>query len=84
MKRLRGFAAVEIVLLLVIVGLFSFVIWKVIDANNNDIIPNESTVIEEKIPAVTQSSDLDTLATELNDTDIDNSYDAELQTQSDF
>lgn len=88
-KAERGFAVVELVLILVIVGIIGFVAWRIIDASgavdlassqtNSSTVPSGASV-----PAVTKSSDLVTLEKQLDDTKIDDTTTTDLQNQTAF
>jgi hypothetical protein len=90
MKRNKGFAIVELVLILVIVGIIAFVAWRVIEASGDaqtaqNQVP-QSTVDPEDAatPAVTNTSDLTKLENELNNQKLDDSTSTDLDTQTTF
>lgn len=85
----RGFALVELLLVLVIVGIIAFVAWRVIEATGDAQTAQnqaaQTTVpIADSAPVVNKASDLDTLETELNNAKIDDNSTAELDSQTTF
>lgn len=88
-KFQQGFAAVEMVLILVIIGIVAFVAWRVIDAQSDvDQVSNSTngttTSTQPSVTAVNKASDLDTLDQQLNDATVDDSTTSDLETQSTF
>ncbi|HKX73144.1 MAG TPA: prepilin-type N-terminal cleavage/methylation domain-containing protein [Candidatus Saccharimonadales bacterium] len=92
MKRLqtqRGFALVELLLILVIVGIIAFVAWRVIDAsgevdNAQNMVPTSTAVFPGGVAEPTSSSDLGNLENQLNNTQIDDSTSTEIDTETTF
>ncbi len=91
MRKLQqqGFAIVELLLILVIVGIVGFVAWRVIDAQGdvdqaNSATNGTTTVTQPSVTAVNKASDLDTLDKQLNDATIDDTTTSDLETQSTF
>lgn len=87
MKKQNGFGAVEIVLLIVIVGLIGFVIWRVMDARNlyeSTGENNMSNPQEVNVPPVTNKKDLEKVEKQLDKTSIEGSYESDLNSESSF
>jgi cytoskeletal protein RodZ len=90
MKRNQGFAIVEVLLIIVIVGLIAFVAWRVIEANGdvdkaqNQVPQTTANAGSTTVPPVTKASDLDTLQTQLNNQQVDDNTTSDLDTQSTF
>jgi hypothetical protein len=86
--RQRGFAVVELVLILVIVGIIAFVAWRVIEATGESDSANnqveDTVVVPEKAKEVDKSSDLDTVDKQLDDTKVDDDTTTQLEDQTDF
>lgn len=83
----KGFGIVEVILFVVIIGLIGFVVWRVWDARslyestgeNNTSYPQQDTV-----PPVNNKEDLEKIEKQLDDTQLDGGYDAELENESTF
>ena len=90
MKRNQGFAIVELVLILVIVGIIAFVAWRVIEANGDvqnaqNQVPQTTTSPQEaSAPPVNSASDLTRLEDELNNQKIDDDTSSDLDAQTTF
>jgi competence protein ComGC len=92
MKRLhnqRGFALVELLLILVIVGIIAFVAWRVIDAsgdveNAQNQVPTSTAAPASGVREATSSSDLGNLENQLNSTQIDDSTSTDIDTETTF
>lgn len=85
MRKLhKGFAVVELMLVLVIVGILGFVAWRVVQQSQPDTTVPESVVIEDSVPAIEESKDLDTLAAELDATDFEGSTVVDLESETVF
>jgi competence protein ComGC len=85
----QGFAVVEMVLILVIVGIIAFVAWRVIDAQGaadqaNNTVNATTTKTEPSVTGVNKASDLDTLDKQLDETTVDDTTTSDLETQSTF
>lgn len=89
MKRIKGFAAVELVLVLVVVGIIAFVAYRVIQANGDvDTAQSQATQptvsTEPAVPAANNAADLGTLENQLNNTNVDDDTSTQLDTQTSF
>ncbi len=88
-SRQSGFAVVELVLILVIVGIIGFVAWRVIDASGDaDQASSQTngttTPTGTSVPVVTKSSDLTTLQKQLDSTQVEDNTSSDLQNQTAF
>jgi competence protein ComGC len=92
MKRMhnqRGFALVELLLILVIVGIIAFVAWRVIDAsgdveNAQNQVPTSTVAPSGGVREATSSSDLGNLENQLNTAQIDDSTSTDIDTETTF
>jgi hypothetical protein len=87
--RTKGFAIVELLLVLVIVGIIGFVAWRVIDATSDvdqasSQTNSSTTPVGTSVPAVNKSSDLTALQKQLEDTQVEDSTTTDLKNQSAF
>lgn len=75
MSRTKGFAVVELILVLVVVGIIAFVAYRIIQANGDvDTAQNQvpqTTVVPQTVPAANNASDLGKLEDQLNNEKID-------------
>ena len=73
LAKQNGFSAVELILVLAVVGLLGFIGWRVYEQNRS--IPEApaaaNTESTEEVPAVESAEDLDKAVDTLNDQDID-------------
>lgn len=90
-QKHRGFAIVEILLLVVIVGIIAFVAWRVIVANGDvQTVQNQvpqstaTTTTGTNVIAPQNASDLGTLQQQLNSTSVDDNTATDLDTQTTF
>ena len=90
MKRAKGFAIVELILVLVIVGIIAFVAWRVIEANGdvqnaqNQVPAGAATPQEVSAPPVNNVSDLTKLENDLNNQKIDDNTSGDIDAQTTF
>lgn len=84
MNRQKGFAVVELLLILAIIGLIGFVVWRVVLSSEPDAVIDQSTVQSQTVPTVDTASDIDKLDNQLDQTDIEGNFDQELQDESGF
>jgi competence protein ComGC len=88
MKRIRnqqGFAVLELLLIIIILGIIAFVAWRVIDANGTvtTTTPAQSTV-SNPVPAASSAADLDNLGQQLDNTNLNDTTNSDLTTQATF
>lgn len=83
----NGFAILELVLVLVIVGIVGLVAWRLVTVSG-DIATNTATtntVLPTPVSGVNSTKDLDTVSSELDSADIEGGdYAAQLESQSAF
>jgi prepilin-type N-terminal cleavage/methylation domain-containing protein len=90
MKRNQGFAIVELLLVLVVVGVIAFVAWRVIEANGavdtaqNQVPQTTATAGSTNVPAANSASDLGKLQTQLNNQQVDDTSTSDLESQTAF
>ncbi|HSE60789.1 MAG TPA: prepilin-type N-terminal cleavage/methylation domain-containing protein [Candidatus Saccharimonadales bacterium] len=90
MRKAKGFAVIELVLVLVIVGIVAFVAYRIIQANGDvDTAQNQapsSTADPQtpSVPAVNNTDDLGKLENQLNEQKIDDDTATQLDSQSSF
>jgi prepilin-type N-terminal cleavage/methylation domain-containing protein len=90
MKRNQGFAIVELLLVLVVVGVIAFVAWRVIEANGavdtaqNQVPQTTATADSTNVPAANSASDLGKLQTQLNNQQVDDTSTSDLESQTAF
>lgn len=84
----RGFALLEVIMILVAVGIIAFVAMRVIEATGTvDEVANQtdsSTVATDSIPAVSASADLDKLKKLLDAVDVEGNTVSELEAETAF
>ena len=88
-KHQSGFAIIEVLLVLVLVGIIGFVAWRVIEANGTvDETKNKTNATAQVettgVPVVRKSSDLTKLVKQLDDTKVDDTSATSLKNQSAF
>lgn len=84
----RGFALLEVIMILVAVGIIAFVAMRVIEATGTvDEVAKQndsSTVATDSIPAVSASADLDKLKKLLDAVDVEGNTVSELEAETAF
>lgn len=86
----RGFALIELILIIAILGIIAFVAWRIIDASGavdtaqNQVPKTTAGVAAETIPTAENASDLSKLESQLNAAKIDDTSGEELDLQSTF
>lgn len=89
-KHQRGFAIVEVLLLILIVGIIAFVAWRVIVANGevqnaqNQVPQTTTSTTGTNVITPQKASDLTTLQQQLNNTTVDDNTAADLDTQTTY
>lgn len=87
----KGFAVLELILIIIVLGIIAFVAWRVIDASGavdqaassvsqTTVVPNS----DKASVTPTSNKDLDTLGKQLDNTSVDDSSSSELDTESTF
>lgn len=86
----KGFAALELVLVLVVVGIIGFVAWRIMGVQetvDTTKIPQDTVSqndAAQSVPTPASSKDLDTLGTQLDGTDVEGKTLTDLDTESSF
>ncbi len=90
-SKQSGFAPLEMILIIVIVGIIAFVAWRIVEVNGTvdqaaSTIPADTVVPESSSAAITPTNteDLVTLERQLDSSTIDDSATTDLDTQSVF
>ena len=88
-RNQQGFAIIELLLILVIVGIIAFVTWRVIEATGavkqaQNQVPTSTTVPTATVATPQNASDLSTLQQQLNGTAVDDNSATDLDTQTTF
>ncbi|MBA2279048.1 hypothetical protein H0V99_01220 [Candidatus Saccharibacteria bacterium] len=73
-NKQSGFAAIEALVIVLVVGVLAFAGWKVYDSRNNS-APATTASNSDSTPAVQKADDLDAANDYLNDQDIDSKLD---------
>jgi hypothetical protein len=89
LKGQKGFAIIEVLLIVVILGIIAFVAWRVIEANGDvetaqNQVPLSTPAPSSDVPAANNVNDLTVLEDQLNKTTVDDNTSAELDTETTF
>lgn len=85
MRRQKGFATLELGLIIIGLILVGFIAWRLVKTGEPAATVDQSTVVSDSaVPEVTQTSDLDKLETQLNDTSIEDDTATQLDAESTF
>lgn len=84
----KGFAALEMIMILIVLGIIAFAAWRVIEATGtvDDVAnqTNNSSVSVDSVPAVTKAADLGKLKTMLDSVKIEDDTVTQLEAQTAF
>ncbi|MGH7196471.1 MAG: prepilin-type N-terminal cleavage/methylation domain-containing protein [Candidatus Saccharimonadales bacterium] len=85
-RKQSGFAIVELLLIIVILGIIAFVAWRVILATEtvDTAQAPQGTIVGESVPQVTSANDLADLEKTLDNTNVEGQTITELDTESSF
>lgn len=81
----KGFAVLELVLVLVIVGVIGLVAWRLVTVSGTGIETTTNTVLPTPVSGVNSTKDLDTVSSQLDATEIEaGDHAAQLESESGF
>lgn len=84
MRKHQGFAIVELLLVLVIVGILGFIAWRVVLFNEPETTIDQSVIVPTIVDVPQDSNDLDTLSQEMDAADVEGSTTVDLESESAF
>ena len=85
-RRQKGFAAVEITIVVVIVlGIIAFIVWRMLDSNSGTNQPaQQDTATTEEVAPIKNQEDLSKTEQQLDATAVEDGTDTELETETNF